>query len=244
VQELQVRLVREVAERLGIGPDRAALLRWPELIAVLEGGALPADLPERVPQPATPPLPDAFRLTGDGQVVVERGTGGDGGARGVSAGRALGTVWAGTGPRPADAVLVVRTLDPALAPLLPGLTGLVAQTGSALSHLAVLAREFGIPTVVGAKDAVRRFPPGSRIVVDGTAGDVRQGEPMGQEEAPRQGEDVRAEQDARAGQDVRAGRDARAGQDVRAGRDVREGENVRAQEDVRAGGDRRPGDAS
>ncbi|MBQ1001427.1 pyruvate phosphate dikinase [Streptomyces sp. RK62] len=214
VQELQVRLVREVAERLGIGPGRAALLRWRELTAVLEGGALPADLPERVPPPATPPLPDAFRLTGDGQVVVERGTGGDGGARGVSAGRALGTVWAGTGPRPADAVLVVRTLDPALAPLLPGLTGLVAQTGSALSHLAVLAREFGIPTVVGVTDAVRRFPPGSRIVVDGTAGDVLQGEPISQGNALRHGEDVR------------------------------EGENVRAQEDARAGGDRRPGDAS
>ncbi|MEV8090145.1 PEP/pyruvate-binding domain-containing protein [Streptomyces nigra] len=205
VQELQVRLVREVAERLGLGPDRVALLRWPELTAVLEGGVLPADLPARVPPPATPPLPDAFRLTGDGQVVVERGTGREAGARGVSAGRALGTVWAGTGPRPADAVLVVRTLDPALAPLLPGLTGLVAQTGSALSHLAVLAREFGIPTVVGAKDAVRRFPPGSRIVVDGTAGDVRQTEPVGQGEALRHGEDVRAGRDVRAGGDLRPG---------------------------------------
>ncbi|MET9968552.1 PEP-utilizing enzyme, partial [Streptomyces sp. NPDC006356] len=95
---------------------------------------------------------------------------------GVSAGRAVGTVWDGTGPRPADAVLVVRTLDPALAPLLPGLTGLVAQTGSPLSHLAVLAREFGLPAVVGATDAVRRFPPGARLTVDGTAGDVRLGD--------------------------------------------------------------------
>jgi len=175
VQELQVRLVREVAERLGIGRDRVGLLRWPELTAVLEGAALPDDLRTRVPPPASPPLPDTFRLTGDDQVVVERGTGGDT-ARGVSAGRALGTVWTGTGPRPPDAVLVVRTLDPALAPLLPGLTGLVAQTGSALSHLSVLAREFGIPTVVGAADAVRRFPPGSRVVVDGTVGDVRPGD--------------------------------------------------------------------
>ncbi|MEU6225852.1 PEP-utilizing enzyme [Streptomyces sp. NPDC047042] len=70
-------------------------------------------------------------------------------------------------------MLVVRTLDPALAPLLPGLTGLVAQTGSPLSHLAVLAREFGLPAVVGTKDAVSRFPPGSRLTVDGTTGDVR-----------------------------------------------------------------------
>ncbi|KMS69740.1 pyruvate phosphate dikinase [Streptomyces viridochromogenes] len=176
VQELQVRLVREVARRLGITMERIGLLRWPELAAVLDGGALPDDLHARVPQAESPPLPDAFRLAEGAVVVAERG-GGSGGLRGVSAGRAVGTVWDGTGPRPTDAVLVVRTLDPALAPLLPGLTGLVAQTGSPLSHLAVLAREFGLPAVVGATDAVRRFPRGSRLTVDGTAGDVRLGDP-------------------------------------------------------------------
>ncbi|MCF1598516.1 PEP-utilizing enzyme, partial [Streptomyces muensis] len=175
VQELQVRLVREVARRLGIPGERVGLLRWSELVAVLGGGAVPGDLHARVPRAESPPLPDAFRLA-DGQVVADREGGRGEGLRGVSAGRAVGTVWDGTGPRPADAVLVVRTLDPALAPLLPGLTGLVAQTGSPLSHLAVLAREFGLPTVVGASDAVRRFPPGSRLTVDGTAGDVRLGD--------------------------------------------------------------------
>lgn len=176
LQELQVRLVREVARRLGIPSERVGLLRWSELVAVLGGGAVPGDLHARVPRAESPPLPDAFRLA-DGQVVVAEREGGRGeGLRGVSAGRAVGTVWDGTGPRPADAVLVVRTLDPALAPLLPGLTGLVAQTGSPLSHLAVLAREFGLPAVVGATAAVRRFPPGSRLTVDGTAGDVRLGD--------------------------------------------------------------------
>ncbi len=176
VQELQVRLVREVARRLGISRERVGLLRWPELVAVLGGGAVPGDLHARVPRAESPPLPDAFRLA-DGQVVVaERGGRRGEGLRGVSAGRVVGTVWDGTGPRPTDAVLVVRTLDPALAPLLPGLTALVAQTGSPLSHLAVLAREFGLPAVVGATDAVRRFPPGSRLTVDGTAGDVRLGD--------------------------------------------------------------------
>ncbi|NGO14113.1 pyruvate phosphate dikinase, partial [Streptomyces sp. HC44] len=177
VQELQVRLVREAARRLAVRggldePSKVGLLRWPELIEALEGGPLPGDLKERLPRAASAPLPDAFRLAEGGVVVAER-TAREGEGQGVSGGRATGTAWDGTGPRPPDAVLVVRTLDPALAPLLPGLAGLVAQTGSPLSHLAVLAREFGLPTVVGATDAVRRFPPGSRLTVDGTTGDVQ-----------------------------------------------------------------------
>ncbi|MDX2931028.1 PEP/pyruvate-binding domain-containing protein [Streptomyces ipomoeae] len=179
VQELQVRLVREGARRLvvrgALREDRqTGLLRWKEFVVALESGPLPRDLDERLPRSASAPLPDAFRLAGGGVVVAERTARRSGdGARGVSGGRAVGTAWDGVGPRPPDAVLVVRTLDPALAPLLPRLSGLVAQTGSPLSHLAVLAREFGVPTVVGATDAVRRFPPGTRLTVDGTSGDVR-----------------------------------------------------------------------
>jgi pyruvate,water dikinase len=72
------------------------------------------------------------------------------------------------------AVLVVRTLDPRLAPLLPGLRGLVSETGSVLSHLAILARELGVPTVVGVPDAVARFAPGATVVVDGSSGEVHE----------------------------------------------------------------------
>ncbi len=183
-----MRLVREGARRLVVrgGLDdggRVGLLRWPEFMTALEGGPLPSDVRERLPRPASAPLPDAFRVADDGTVVAERtaGTDGDGG-RGVSGGRAAGTAWDGAGTPPPDAVLVVRTLDPAFAPLLPGLTGLVAQTGSPLSHLAVLAREFGVPAVVGATDAVSRFPSGTRLTVDGTTGDVRTGAETGTED--------------------------------------------------------------
>ncbi|MFF7390297.1 PEP/pyruvate-binding domain-containing protein [Streptomyces scabiei] len=183
VQELQVRLVREAARRLlvrGVLGEarRVGLLRWKELVTALETGGLPEDFTERLPRAASAPLPDRFRLAEGGVVVADRATGpsgaGDGnGGRGVSGGRGAGTVWDGEGSGPPDAVLVVRTLDPALAPLLPRVTGLVAQTGSPLSHLAVLAREFGVPAVVGVDDAVRRFPPGTRVTVDGGTGDVR-----------------------------------------------------------------------
>jgi pyruvate,water dikinase len=120
------------------------------------------------------PLPAKFRLTPDGAVVAVRSKTKDtsDGGRGAGGGRASGVVLPADA-LPADgAVLVVRTLDPSLASLLPGLRGLVAETGSVLSHLAILAREFGVSTVVGVEDAVKRFPPGTRVVVDGSTGEV------------------------------------------------------------------------
>jgi pyruvate,water dikinase len=63
-------------------------------------------------------------------------------------------------------------LQPGLAAWLPGLAGLVAETGGTLSHLAILAREYGVPTVVAVHDALRRYPPGTQLVVDGSTGDV------------------------------------------------------------------------
>ncbi len=74
-------------------------------------------------------------------------------------------------------MLVVRTLDPGLAPALPRLGGLVAETGSPLSHLAILARELSVPTAVGVEGATTRFPPGSLVMVDGTTGEVELLEP-------------------------------------------------------------------
>jgi pyruvate,water dikinase len=87
----------------------------------------------------------------------------------------VGRVAHGSTRRPPQAgdVLVVRELSPALAGYLPGLAGLVAETGSALSHLAILAREYDVPTVVAVHDALRRFPPGTRLYVDGRTGEVR-----------------------------------------------------------------------
>ena len=59
---------------------------------------------------------------------------------------------------PNNAILVTTTLTPGLAPLLNGLEGIVAETGSVLSHLAILAREAGVATVVGYTGATSDLP--------------------------------------------------------------------------------------
>ncbi|WTW99759.1 PEP-utilizing enzyme [Streptomycetaceae bacterium NBC_01309] len=187
VQEMQAGMIRAFGARLVAAGllddvDRTGLLRWAELVAVGGGGALPSDLAERLPRPHREALPAAFRLA-DGEPVPEsaprtgrgRGRAGAGtdGGQGAGGGSGAGTVWDGRGPRPERAVLVVRVLDPALAPLLPGLAGLVAETGSPLSHLAVLAREYHVPAATAVPDAVARFPLGSEVTVDGGTGDVK-----------------------------------------------------------------------
>ena len=174
VQELSGRAAWELGRRLaarGVVQDPGTVrdLRLAEVAAAL-AGSLPGDLAERRHRSEVPPLPAAFRLTTAGDVVAVRT--GDTGGRGAGGGRGTGPVHGGAGTPEAGAVLVVRTLDPGLAASLPHLGGLVAETGSVLSHLAILAREFGVPTVVGVPDAVRRFPAGAIVVVDGSTGDV------------------------------------------------------------------------
>jgi pyruvate,water dikinase len=176
VHELTARAAVELGRRL---VDRGVLasaetvtrLRLDELTELIaSGGSVAVEL-RRDTQPG-PPLPASFRLTVDG-AVVPLATGRDAAGRGAGGGRGSGPVHIGTDDRPsAGDVLVVRTLDPALAPLLPELGGLVAETGSVLSHLAILAREYGVPTVVGLAGASERLVDGSWVVVDGTSGDV------------------------------------------------------------------------
>jgi len=61
-------------------------------------------------------------------------------------------------------VLIATTTTPAWTPLFPSLAGLVTETGGILSHAAIVAREYGIPTVVGVEDATHLIPtaPASR----------------------------------------------------------------------------------
>jgi phosphoenolpyruvate synthase/pyruvate phosphate dikinase len=70
-------------------------------------------------------------------------------------------------------VLVTRVAGPALSHVLPQVAGVVAELGGSTSHLASLARERGIPMVLGVLDATQRIPDGSQVAVDGVAGIVR-----------------------------------------------------------------------
>lgn len=70
-------------------------------------------------------------------------------------------------------ILVTRQTDPGWAPVFFLVSGLVMERGGMLSHGAIVAREFGIPTVVGVREATKRIPSGTTVTVDGDAGCVR-----------------------------------------------------------------------
>jgi len=70
-------------------------------------------------------------------------------------------------------VLVTQVAGPALTAVLERVVGVVAELGGSTSHLASLARERGIPAVLGVADATRRIPHGATVAVDGVTGVVR-----------------------------------------------------------------------
>ena len=69
-------------------------------------------------------------------------------------------------------ILVAPSTDPGWTPLFLTAGGLVMEMGGSNSHGAVVAREYGIPAVVGVPDATLRFSTGQKITVDGGAGTV------------------------------------------------------------------------
>jgi len=79
---------------------------------------------------------------------------------------------------PADAhlepgeILVAPSTDPGWTPLFLTAGGLVMEMGGSNSHGAVVAREYGIPAVVGVPDATARLHTGQTVTVDGAAGTV------------------------------------------------------------------------
>jgi pyruvate,water dikinase len=74
-------------------------------------------------------------------------------------------------------VLVTRTTGPAFNVVLPLLGAIVTDRGGQLSHAAIVAREYGIPAVVGTREATTTFIDGARVRVNGDLGIVELVEP-------------------------------------------------------------------
>jgi phosphohistidine swiveling domain-containing protein len=95
----------------------------------------------------------------------------------ASAGRATGRVRVITDPgdfpafRPGE-VLVARATTPAWTPLFAYAIAVVTDGGAMAAHASIVAREYGIPAVVGTGDATHRLVTGERVTVDGNAGTV------------------------------------------------------------------------
>lgn len=73
---------------------------------------------------------------------------------------------------PDGAILVARTTNPAWTALFYQASGVITESGGALSHGAVTARELGLPAVMAVRDATSRFTSGETVTVNGSNGTV------------------------------------------------------------------------
>ena len=190
------RMLRELGRRLVAAgvidhPDDVFWLHRDEVLAATRTGDPDARLADVVEQRralwrgrrrATPPqlLPqgtwwEVFRsmmpaTSADQTGTVLTGTG-------ASAGQVTGTARVLAGPhdfgrmQPGD-VLVASITTPAWTSLFALASGVVTDIGGPLSHSSIVAREYGIPAVLGTAVATRRITDGARIRVDGDAGTI------------------------------------------------------------------------
>lgn len=166
------RLAGRAAGRLGLTREEALFLTLDETLRALRGEGLDvAALVERR-QPERDRAEAVWSASTHGAATANAS--GDGVP--ASPGRASGPARIIHGPedfhrlQPGD-VLVCRATDPAWTPLFARAVAVVASTGGRLSHAAIVAREYGIPAVLGVPEAMD-IADGTRLVVDGSAGTV------------------------------------------------------------------------
>jgi pyruvate, water dikinase len=157
-------------ERLGGGPQD---IEWCQdnqgRLFLLQSRPLRAgpEFGEESPEPEAPPaIPNPVLL--DGGVAASPGVG-------------MGKVWLVMNEHhledaPDEAVLVSPTLPPTFAAIIERLHAVVADGGSRASHFAAVAREYGLPVLVGALEATRRLAPGQVVTVDAGHCRVYEGE--------------------------------------------------------------------
>src|SRR5690606_23109033 len=69
-------------------------------------------------------------------------------------------------------ILVAERTDPGWVPYYPAFSGILIERGSVLSHSAIVAREMGIPTIVGITGLTAALTSGQRVRMDGRSGTV------------------------------------------------------------------------
>jgi phosphohistidine swiveling domain-containing protein len=72
-------------------------------------------------------------------------------------------------------ILVAERTDPGWVPLYPSVSGLLIERGSILSHSAIVAREMGIPTIVGIRGLTATLKSGDVVTMDGSTGTITMG---------------------------------------------------------------------
>lgn len=155
-----------VTELVALGGRIAGILERPQDIEwaiadgavwILQARPITADVPAN----CIPASPERAALTGTpgshGTVTAT--------ARIVRSPSEFPTVQAGE-------IVVCPYTAPAWTPLFTIAAGVVTETGGALSHAAIVAREYGLPAVLGVADATTRIENGARIALDGTAGTI------------------------------------------------------------------------
>jgi pyruvate,water dikinase len=183
------RVYRELNNRLVAGgltssPEDMFFLRWSELKGLMTGalgqGQASVLLEARrrdyrwSRQVEVPKLQEGTARTLD---LADLPQGLELGGMGVSPGRVTGIARVLTDPRseayiePGE-ILVAPVTDVAWTPLFAQAAGLVVEVGGLLSHGSIVAREYGLPAVVGVTDATRAIQTGDRISLDGATGRV------------------------------------------------------------------------
>ena len=193
------RMLRSVGQQLadqGILDHREDIfyLTIDEVWCYVKGTAVTTDLRglanfrkteyEAFRQETTPPPADRFETyglpyQGNSIAAVDANSASDSELSGIGCcpGVVRGTVQVVSDPASESGfegdILVAERTDPGWVPLFPAFSGILVQRGSVLSHSAIVAREMGIPTIVGITGLTRKLQTGQRVVMDGHSGRVQ-----------------------------------------------------------------------
>ena len=175
---------RLVSRGLTTSPDDMFFLLWAEVQSLVAGNRSKEDIVRVIDerkrdylwslQVEVPKLQEGTARTLDAD---DAPAGLELGGMGVSPGRVTGVARVVTDPRsnayiePGE-ILVAPVTDVAWTPLFAQAAGLVVEVGGLLSHGSIVAREYGVPAVVGVAGATRTIQTGDRISLDGATGRV------------------------------------------------------------------------